>query len=160
MSLQLPYSIKVLNPIALDYYYSDEGTPYASVAAANTACPSAIRYIGLTVIVGTVEYWYQGGITDPDLVVKSGGDRMVFPEISSPATPAADTGVLYGENGTFGAENDTVLKFKDENDNVFRVSHRRFIHVQGTAVQVWTIDHNMGEEPNITVYDDASPQIR
>jgi hypothetical protein len=51
--------------------------PFASVATANSEIGSTLRYKGLTVgiLVGgaVVEYWYEAGITDSDLVVKSGG---------------------------------------------------------------------------------------
>jgi hypothetical protein len=70
MSLELPYPVKVVNPIALDHYYSDDGTPYVSIAAANTAIPSGIRYLGLTCNINGAEYWYKSGLTDPDLIVK------------------------------------------------------------------------------------------
>jgi hypothetical protein len=51
--------------------------PFADVATANSEIGSTLRYKGLTVgiLVGgaVVEYWYEAGITDSDLVVKSGG---------------------------------------------------------------------------------------
>lgn len=51
--------------------------PYASVQAALAAVPSALRYIGMTVIVVTdnipVEYWFSGGTGDANLVIKSSG---------------------------------------------------------------------------------------
>jgi hypothetical protein len=50
---------------------------YNSVALANAAIISSVRYIGLTVGIKTVggvdDYWYYAGITDGDLVLKSSG---------------------------------------------------------------------------------------
>jgi hypothetical protein len=45
--------------------------PHASTGAANSAIPSAYRHIGLTVLVGTDEYWYKDGIQNGDLVLKT-----------------------------------------------------------------------------------------
>lgn len=72
--LQLPFGIKVLNPQPLDYYYyNNSGIPYVSTTQANTQISSSIRYIGQTVLIGTVEYCYKTGITDGDLVIKNAG---------------------------------------------------------------------------------------
>lgn len=57
-------------PKHIDTRYINLFTPWASTAAANAAIPGAYRYLGLTVLIGTTEYWYQAGITDPDLVPK------------------------------------------------------------------------------------------
>lgn len=55
---------------------SREG-PFDSVASANAAISSSFRYQGLTVKIivsgSAVDYWYEDGITDGDLVEKSGG---------------------------------------------------------------------------------------
>lgn len=97
-SLQLGGGVQVLNPTPLDVY---EG-PYASVAAANAAVPSALRSIsgttgllaGRTVIIdnGTIRqaYWWDGGILDSNLIIK------VAPLIAN--TPATNiTPVVAGD---------------------------------------------------------------
>jgi hypothetical protein len=48
--------------------------PYANTGAALAAIPSGQRYIGLTVGIGTnpvVEYWFNDGIADGDLIAKT-----------------------------------------------------------------------------------------
>ncbi|MHA1198085.1 MAG: hypothetical protein ACTSQF_01825 [Candidatus Heimdallarchaeaceae archaeon] len=70
MSLEIPYGVKVINPKPLNHYYDNDGTPYTTVSAANSAIPIGVRYYGLTCNVNTIEYWYKDGLTDPDLVVK------------------------------------------------------------------------------------------
>ena len=75
MALELPFGVQLVNPKPVEFFYDNDGTPWASVAAANGGITSGIRYIGLTCIIGTVEYWYKDGITDPDLVVKKTGDK-------------------------------------------------------------------------------------
>ena len=72
-SLELPFGIKVLNPTSVDAKYLNDGIPYISVGEVNSLVPSGIRHIGLTVNISGVEYWYETGITDPDLVIKGGG---------------------------------------------------------------------------------------
>jgi len=45
--------------------------PYTSVAEANTILVSGLRHIGLTININGVDYWYNNGILDTDLVVKN-----------------------------------------------------------------------------------------
>jgi len=72
MSILLNDNLSVQAPKPVDANYG----PYASTTAANTAISSASRYVGLTVGIGTttvVEYWYNGGIADVNLIAKGGG---------------------------------------------------------------------------------------
>jgi len=73
MALELPFGLKVLNPLPVDDKYLSGGTPYTSVSAVNTAIPEPIRHQGLTVNINGVEYWYKDGVTDGDLVLKTTG---------------------------------------------------------------------------------------
>lgn len=56
-------------------YLKNEIIPWVSVAEVNAAIPSAYRHQGLTVLIGTREYWYNGGTTDGNLVPKSESDN-------------------------------------------------------------------------------------
>jgi len=74
MALELPFGIALTNPKAnIDEYYG----PYASVEAACSAVPSAIRAVGKTVGIldattnKIIEYWWQEGVADINLVEKS-----------------------------------------------------------------------------------------
>jgi len=73
MALELPFGLKVLNPLPVDEKYLNVGIPYINVAAVNATIPQAIRHTGLTVNVSGVEYWYASGVTDPDLIQKFTG---------------------------------------------------------------------------------------
>lgn len=74
MGVSINDNFIINSPKVIDDRYSINGvTPYASVAAANAAIPITRRAIGLTVNIMNVEYWYELGITDSDLVIKSGG---------------------------------------------------------------------------------------
>jgi len=72
-NLELPFGIKVLNPVPIDAKYLNEGIPYASTGQTNSLIPVGIRHTGLTVNVLGTEYWYKDGITDTDLVLKTTG---------------------------------------------------------------------------------------
>ena len=71
MALNLPYAVKMINPIALEYYYSNNGTPYTDETAAKAAVPLEIRYRGLTVNIAGEEWWWKAGTADINLVQKT-----------------------------------------------------------------------------------------
>jgi hypothetical protein len=63
----------------IDVLYLATGlVPYASVAAANAAIVSGVRYIGQFVNITNQLYWYGAGITDPDLVLLTSGGTVSF----------------------------------------------------------------------------------
>lgn len=70
--LELPYSVKNLNPRPLDfYYYNNAGAPYTNTAQVISQISSSVRYQGMTVNVAGVEYHFKDGIADGQLVVKT-----------------------------------------------------------------------------------------
>jgi hypothetical protein len=70
MSLELPYSIKVLSTESLDEKYLNGLVPYTSIAEVNSLLPVGIRSIGLTVNIANQEYWYKNNTTNGGLVLK------------------------------------------------------------------------------------------
>jgi len=72
--LEIPKSVKIINPEPVDFYYG----PWATLAAAKSGVPLAIRYDGLTVqITGTGEYhWLAADLTDTGLITKGGGGAL------------------------------------------------------------------------------------
>jgi len=123
-SLQLGGGVQVLNPTPLDVY---EG-PYASLAAANAAVPSALRSIsgttgllaGRTVIIdnGTIRqaYWWDGGVLDSNLVLKSAASSSGLTSFNGRTTPAAvftlaDLPALTGYAASPGAVSATDTPF-------------------------------------------------
>ena len=75
-------SFQIRAPKPIDSrYLKNETTPWVSAAEVNTAIIAPYRYIGLTVLIGSVEYWYIGGKTDNHLVPKRPGDIVL--ELSS-----------------------------------------------------------------------------
>lgn len=70
MGIALGDNINVTAGLPTDCRYYNGTTSYASVAEANGVLVAGIRYVGLTVNIGGVEYWYRDGISDGDLIQK------------------------------------------------------------------------------------------
>lgn len=69
--LELPYSVKVLNPKPLDaYYFNTSFAPYANTAEVISQVTAAVRYRGQTFNVSGTEYCFCAGIADGDLAQK------------------------------------------------------------------------------------------
>jgi len=66
-------NVQLNAPKHIDTRYINLFTPYTNVGAANAAIPAGYRYLGLTVLIGTAEYWYQAGTGDGNLVLKTSG---------------------------------------------------------------------------------------
>lgn len=113
--LELPYSIKVVNPKPLDfYYYNASGVPWANTAEVIAGIPSSLRYQGMSVNVNGLEYWFAAGILDLNLVAKAGGGMFMLP-IPLGADPNAGTKtVITSDLGVNLAA--PILKF---NNNAF-----------------------------------------
>lgn len=82
MGQNINNNFKVNAPKHIDTRYgksvANVSTPYSSVSEANSLIDSSYRFIGLTVNVGGVEYWYGSGLDDTDLVVKSTSSQGDF----------------------------------------------------------------------------------
>ena len=88
MSLNLPFGVRVLNPIPVDNKaFNAHGDPYTNLNEVTTQITSGARHKGLTVFVddgngGVAEYWWKDGITDNDLVPKKSGLEEISDLIS------------------------------------------------------------------------------
>ena len=107
MALELPFGIKVLNPLPVDDKYLSGGTPYTSVSAVNAAIPSSIRHIGLTVNINGTEYWYKNGVTNGDLILKTAGGDATGERIEKTFTQVSH-GFIVGN--TIGYSGGTFTK--------------------------------------------------
>ena len=76
MSIQRNDSLFFAAPKSGDSRYDNDGAGYANVSAVNVAIISSYRFIGLTVNVQGVEYWYRDGILDGDLIEKELGNSL------------------------------------------------------------------------------------
>ena len=76
MAILLNDNVQIYAPKILDNRYG----PYATIELAKSSVDSLNRHVGLTVAIGTtslVEYWWEAGIADSDLVVKAGGSTTL-----------------------------------------------------------------------------------
>lgn len=74
MALELPFGIKPVNPVPVEYWSG----PYTGVSiseaknSANSGIPQSVRFISMEVSLivnnNAHKYWYQSGIADNDLV--------------------------------------------------------------------------------------------
>lgn len=76
--LELPYSLKLTNPVPVDANYNAAGVGYVTLGAACAAVVQGVRYAGLTVLVGKPgeekEYWWLGNnLSNDGLVLKGAG---------------------------------------------------------------------------------------
>jgi hypothetical protein len=71
MAIDLSDNIKIGQQLPVDSRYFNGLLPWASLAAANTGIPTALRFRGLTVNVLGVEYWWADGTSDAQLVIKT-----------------------------------------------------------------------------------------
>ena len=93
MGIILNDNIKIKAGKPIDSKYLSSGnTSYLSASAANAELPISERYVGLTVLVNNIEYWYKDGVDDVDLVVKFG---IICDYISG----ATNLGYFSGFNG-------------------------------------------------------------
>lgn len=72
MAISFNDNIKISAPKPIDAkYLNSSNLPYANVAEVNSTILEAERYLGLTVNINNVEYWYKDGVGDGDLILKS-----------------------------------------------------------------------------------------
>jgi hypothetical protein len=120
MSLQLPFGIRVLNQLPVENKYLNGSVPYTGTTQANTLIPIGIRHVGLTVNINNVEYWYENGIDDIDLVIKSSdsggtitgatnGLTVVGKDIELGGTLIKDTTIIGASNSLNLGESNSRL---------------------------------------------------
>jgi len=66
-------------------YLNSSNQPYTDIAEAIAAIPQALRYIGLTINIANIDYWWHLNVTDSGLVIKDSG--------------LANTGITSAYNG-------------------------------------------------------------
>ncbi len=102
MSIQYNENIKIAAPAPLDKRYlsirSVNGVqvPYSSTTEVNNTIILSERYIGLTVNVNGVEYWYKDGILDNDLIEKKYNTEFSIDNI---ITGGTNIGYFSGYSG-------------------------------------------------------------
>jgi hypothetical protein len=87
------FQIRAPKPID-SRYLKNEIIPWTSVAEVNAAIVSAYRYPGLTVLIGTTEFWYLNGIADVNLVPKGQSNNSTTVNLSADGFYTFPLGVL------------------------------------------------------------------
>ena len=133
MSLELPFGIKPVNPVAVDYYsgpWSGASTQEA-INAANSGIPAAVRFTGLTanlVIAGEAKkYWYASGISDSHLV--NFGDTLLDGNASVSGTPSGvaffgESGLITDNSNFVFSSGDPLLKIRVSGDATNNIEWR------------------------------------
>jgi hypothetical protein len=73
MAINLSDNVHVSAPKPVESKYLNITVPYTGTSQVNTCIASGERYVGLTLNISNVEYWYKTGVTDTALVTKSAG---------------------------------------------------------------------------------------
>ena len=70
MAINLSDNIKISANLPIDSRYFNNLVPYTGTTQVNAIIPEGERHVGLTVNILSVEYWYETGTLDTDLVMK------------------------------------------------------------------------------------------
>lgn len=72
MAISLNDNIEIVAPKPTDSrYFASANIPWGSIATVNSGINVSKRFIGLTVNINNVEYWYKDGVADNQLILKS-----------------------------------------------------------------------------------------
>jgi len=109
------FKINVGNPID-SRYLTSTNQPYASISAVNLAIAESQRYVGLTVNINNVEYWYKEGVADGNLVIKDSGTASTgvtsaYNGITKEANAVKLGGTLTGETIFTKSGTGSLLKY-------------------------------------------------
>lgn len=74
------------------------------------------------------------------------------PDLAVQLSTVDTTAMVQSVNGKTGH---VVIDYPDINENP--VNHVRYVHTQTTVSNDWTINHNLGFFPNVTILDNDSP---
>jgi len=97
MSIIINDNLKINAGKPVEYrYLSATNAVYASTGATNTAIPITLRYVGLTVNINNVEYWYKNGVADSNLIEKKYDNLLPS---SDYVTGATNNGYFSGKTG-------------------------------------------------------------
>lgn len=110
MSIKLNDNIKIYAGKPIDTRYLNANNQvFSSISAVNSAIPIGERYVGLTVNINNVEYWYKDGVLDSNLV-----EKLV--QVSDFITGATNVGYFSGKTGIQTLPIDFTLSGTDSYD--------------------------------------------
>jgi len=107
-TVTIPYGIRTLNGAPVESkYFNLAGTTYTNAAQVLSEVTTPIRHVGQTFNVAGVEYWFNNGILDVDLVLKQSADGITS-SMYTPYTVLINNAVTASPE-TLGIGTDTVL---------------------------------------------------
>jgi hypothetical protein len=111
-TLNLPNSVKVLNPKPLDaWYYNSNGLPYVDAAAVLSNI-GTVRHEGQRFRVGNTDYCFEGGIADVDLVPCGGGGGSGISKAGNGLSIVSGDSVVFN-GGNININTLTEIHFTD-----------------------------------------------
>lgn len=114
MAINFNDNLRILKGQPIDNrYFATNGQPYVSIDAVNLQIPLTYRYIGLTVNINKVEYWYANNLYD--LTLKGGTGTITI----DPSITLAGTNYGSYQDGDIIASGTTI---QEVFENMFRVS--------------------------------------
>ena len=161
MAVVLATNWDITAPSPIDSRFGGSNTsPWTSISQANSNIPSIYRYRGLTATIVSggqaVDVWYQNGITDSDLIVKSYGASLSAGQlinITSGVVSFAQNGSVTGGQTTINVSagnsfrfqgndattNTLILKGNDANAGAWA---SLYLHPEATGSSYITYIHN------------------
>ena len=135
MALELPFGVKPVNPVPVEFWsgpYSGVLTQEA-INAANSGIPSAVRFpgMGVTLNVSGVSkpYWYCSGISDVELKpLYTNVDYIDFEQKVEVDHPAYLEGRIF-----YDAENHCVTVYNDESEISLQVGQEEYIRIRNNT---------------------------
>lgn len=135
MALELPFGVKPVNPVPVEFWsgpYSGVLTQEA-INAANSGIPSAVRFpgMGVTLNVSGVSkpYWYCSGISDAELKpLYTNVDYIDFEQKVEADHPAYLEGRIF-----YDAENHCVTVYNDESEISLQVGQEEYIRIRNNT---------------------------
>ncbi len=98
-------------PKSLDNKYLKNGiTPYASIDEVNSTIVGPYRHQGLTVLIGSQEYWYLGGTANINLILKSTANILSWGNITGTIANQIDLSNILSQKEA-GILPGTVLQY-------------------------------------------------
>jgi hypothetical protein len=140
MAINLSDNIKISAPLPVDSRYFNNLVPYTSKTEVINTIPVGERYIGLTVNINGVEYWFESAIASvSDLVLKINAGTLIGAtnglHLVSGGTVVALGGVLTGDtefnNGSYVLKYQTHPFFSNDTEIV----DKRYVDMVALGLQ-------------------------
>ena len=161
MSINLNDNLFVNAGKPIDGKYLSGTTGYSSIAAVNAAISVPLRYVGLTVNIANIEYWYKNGVEDGDLEEKKYDSELPVGEYVSGATNlglftgftgiqkltiaasgTAEDGDYFSEYQYYHVDSSGIIRIS--NENYQPVLRRGYVRTSEPIIKSWIYSYYSG----------------